>query len=66
MMPTHCRQLLLGMEIAQAGKQWKYEMRKKKFLKGMPKTLFNIWVTQQLDSKARHGLDYLQPQIRRN
>jgi hypothetical protein len=27
----------------------------KKFVKGMPKTLFNVWGTQRLDSKARHG-----------
>jgi hypothetical protein len=36
------------MEIAQAGKQRKYEIRRKKFVKGMPKT-------QQLDYKAGHG-----------
>jgi hypothetical protein len=30
-------------------------MRGKKFVKGMPKTLFNVWGTQQLDSKDGHA-----------
>jgi hypothetical protein len=48
------------MEIAQAGRQCKYEMRRKKCVKGKPKTLFNIWVSQQLDSMARHGKSLLE------
>jgi hypothetical protein len=48
------------LENAQAGKQWKYGIWRKKFVKGAPKTLFIVWATQQLDSKARHGKSRLE------